>query len=368
MTLETQTPRQRRYWASRISKDNLSLLARELCFGRLRQGWGWLPDQDLRKIFAEVQKGGNWWGRLSAEVKSAYRNYPFLPQWGEDTIRADDIVLVPNCPEFGYISLARVQTDEYDFQPIPTGTAEEVDYGHLRKVELLSPSSGIPSDHTDVTSEIRATLRCRSRIWRIDYLRENIEDLLEKVNSGVFDSKQHASPEHRYNTIITTARSAAMEAARIAARNSIETLLDSSFYAAELEIPVKKILEVLYPGSSVEPHGGIEEAKHGTDLLVKIPNPILEVDNLIPVQVKKHVGETSDGVEQLRLASEYWKEKGKIVALALITTASEQTDTAKTELDSLEKETGISCVFINRQKLIDLFVEAVLMQQFIRWC
>jgi hypothetical protein len=59
------TNRARRYWAIRTDRNNRELLFHELGEGRLRQGWGYDPSQDLHLIQEEVARGGNWWERLS---------------------------------------------------------------------------------------------------------------------------------------------------------------------------------------------------------------------------------------------------------------------------------------------------------------
>jgi hypothetical protein len=66
--------RERRYWAIRTDKDNRTILLDEVQKGRLRQGWGYDSNQDLRIIQKEIELGGDWKERLSSTQKEAKRH------------------------------------------------------------------------------------------------------------------------------------------------------------------------------------------------------------------------------------------------------------------------------------------------------
>lgn len=346
--------RQRHYWASRPDRNNLDYFWTELQKGRLRQGWGYRDDQNLNLILAEKQKGGDWWARLSEEQRDAYRNYPFHPGWGDDTMQKGDIVLIPNMPTFGSFSLGCFVDDEYQYD-----ISDEGDYGHWRQIALLTPD-GIVSDHESVHADIRSTLRCRSRIWRIDGVGLYLETLLKLLQADNMKAGVHFSPDQRFSKIVLKAKEAAREPAREAARKEIEALLDAEFHARDFEFAVQLVLRKLFLGS-IEHLGGKSEEKHGTDLLVKIDNPFGEIPFIIPVQVKKHTGESEYGIEQLEMAAEYWKKEGHsegiLIALALITTADSVT-LARARLDALESKSGLPCYLLGRKQVIELFVDA----------
>jgi len=350
----TENNRLRRYWASRPDRDNLEYFWTQLQKGKLRQGWGYDESQNLNLILDEMQKGGEWWSRLSDDQRAAYRDYPFHPGWGDDTMRQGDIVLIPNMPTFGSFALIRLIDNDYHFD-IP----EEGDYGHWRKVALLTPD-GVVIDHEDVHADIRSTLRCRCRIWRIDQVGEYLENLLKLLESDKFKAGVHFSPTDRLKKIIFKAKEAAREPARQAARQEIESLLDAEFHGSDFEAPVQLVLEKLFSGV-IERHSGPLEAEHGTDLLIRIDNPLGEDSFIIPVQVKKHTGESDDGVDQLEIAAKYWKNEGRysgqLIGLALITTAT-FTKSVKARLDDLQRNSGLPCYLITRKKLVDLFVDA----------
>ena len=346
--------RPRRYWASRPDRNNPTYFADEVRAGRLRQGWGYADELSLdviRGIWAA--NSGNWWSHLSTAQREAWPNYPFHPGFGRDTIRAGDIVLMPNIPSWGRFSLMEALDDVYHYDT--TGA----DYRHWRAVRLLTPA-GIPNGHPDVDAAIRTTLKCRSRIWRLDHVGKGITKLLALLEDGALDASQRVTPEERYLHIERAARKAAVDPARRAAREQIDALIDQSFQSAELEGPVRQILTKAFPGAEVEQVGGTAEAAHGTDILVRLPNPLKpEEPFLIPVQVKNHIGQSDAGVGQLRLAASYWKREGTVIALALVNTGL-LGDGAKAALDQLSADTGLSYYHLNRDQLIELFVDAVL--------
>jgi hypothetical protein len=84
--------RERKYWGFRTDHDFQSDLFEELKAGRLRQGWGGGKSQDLRVIKQIIEKGGNWWERLSNNQNEAYPHYRMLGI-GEDSIHLGDIWL-----------------------------------------------------------------------------------------------------------------------------------------------------------------------------------------------------------------------------------------------------------------------------------
>lgn len=139
---------ERRYWASRPDRHNPEVFADELRKGRLRQGWGYSDECNLEAIRQKYWDDAKGWQGLPDELHAVIQNYPFDPNWptGQATMRAGDIVLVPNIPKWGFFSLVEIQDDEYQFEPIQLNEKQkdrdynlEQDYGHYRKVKLLTP-------------------------------------------------------------------------------------------------------------------------------------------------------------------------------------------------------------------------------------
>jgi hypothetical protein len=346
----------RRYWASRPDKDNLDLYWSELQQGRLRQGWGRLPEQNLDVISNLQETGGeSWWEQLTPRQNEAYRNYPFHPFYDPECFLQGDFVLLPNMPYPGKFSLVEIVDNVYRYEDI----LGEDDYRHCRAVHLLTPS-GIPNDHPDVVAGIQSTLRCRSRIWRIDHLAEDVVRLIGIAKADGFDAEKTVTFDDRYNRIRDMGRKAAREPARQAAKEQVELMLDTQFRGEGFEVVIKNVLEKLFPGCSVQSRGGRAEVEHGTDLLVRMENPFNRDEPfLIPVQVKMHSGTSEDGVAQLEKAAHYWEKEGQVIALALINTA-ELSDSTLEELRGLEKKTGRSCYYIDRKVVVDFIVDSIL--------
>ena len=131
---------EKRYWAIRTDKDNKSLLLDELRAGRLRQGWGYNPSQDLKLIQKEIDLGGKWWERITEEQKEALPHIRMLSA-ANDSVKKGDWVLVPNLPEYGSFFVAEIVGDYY-FSLLEL--AEDIhnvggrDYGHVLPVRLIT--------------------------------------------------------------------------------------------------------------------------------------------------------------------------------------------------------------------------------------
>ena len=99
--------RDKRYWSIRTDKDNQEILFEELKNGKLRQGWGYDESQSLVIIQPEIDKGGEWWKRLSDIQSEALPNLRMLSD-AEDSIEIGDIILAPNLPKQNLFCLAEV--------------------------------------------------------------------------------------------------------------------------------------------------------------------------------------------------------------------------------------------------------------------
>ena len=88
MTEMTEEPT-RGYWAIRTDRLNRDLIFNELKEGRLRQGWGWDPTQDLARI-ADKRKAGQALSEVEAAAWSNRRMY--------DSVREGDRLLLPGLP------------------------------------------------------------------------------------------------------------------------------------------------------------------------------------------------------------------------------------------------------------------------------
>jgi hypothetical protein len=153
----------------------------ELREGRLRQGWGYEDDQDLRRVAKVWGPGFSNWKDLSSAQQETARHFPMLGLAPSD-MQAGDIVLLPNLPDPGTFSLCEI-TGPYDFRMLKVESGQ--DYGHIRPAKLIDNCEGTPNDCQYVGEGLRRTLRCRSRLWRIDKLEKEVAKLVDAAKRGV---------------------------------------------------------------------------------------------------------------------------------------------------------------------------------------
>ena len=345
----------KRYWAIRTDKYNRDLLYKELCQGQLRQGWGYNENQDLFKIQKEIDKGNEWWDRLSEEQKEALPHLRMLSD-SEDSIQIGDIILAPNLPEHNLFCLAEV-TGKYYYQMLKLGDETDVnelgnDYGHVLPVRLLTPS-GIEKFNQSVHAELRSTLRAPMRMWNLDAYSEHIEKILLSFAEGD-DLHTPFSGEARLNI----AWENAMSKAKQTLRENLSSQLSSQFQAAEWEEPIKNVLSQLYPGVKVRWTGGANE--QGADIILQIPNHFETLPWLIVIQVKNYSGEIDEAVlKQIRQAYEHYSKEGKILLGVVMTTAERKSSRFDIKRKETEQEIGIPIKLILRKKLIEIMTEGL---------
>lgn len=349
----------RRYWALRTDRFNKALLFSELRAGRLRQGWGNHPSQDLRLVQAEIAKGGKWWARLSEKQNEVLRHLKMLSS-AEDGMKVGDLILAPNMPEDGYFVIAEVAGD-YFYQPLELSKKQDVwgtgkDYGHVVPVRLIT-DKGIDKYADGVDAKIRSTLRNPGRMWALDHIGEAIEEILGRYQSGA-DMSAATSGEARLNK----AWRSAMDHASEALRQKLGPELDKRFQAAEWEEPIKKALEDLYPGAEVRWVGGPKE--YGADVIVQIPNHFGDLPWLILVQVKNYTGEIDEPVlDQMRTAYSRYHKEGKVLSLVVMTTAERKSQGLAKAAQALQDELGIPVEVVLRSAMLNLLSQAALSQE-----
>jgi hypothetical protein len=158
----------RRYWVMRSDRGNRGILWAELQQGRLRQGWGWADDQDLRLLRQVALAGGTW----SDSQRVAVRNRRMLSV-EPNSIQIGDLVLIPHMPAERRVSLARVK-GAYDYTP--AGTFQ--DYRHVLPVELLTGRGGIDLNDPVISPRLRSSLGNQNRIWSIDPVGPDVEAMV----------------------------------------------------------------------------------------------------------------------------------------------------------------------------------------------
>jgi hypothetical protein len=296
--------RSRRYWAIRTDSGNRALLLGEVKQGKLRQGWGYEPGQDLRIIQGQIRKGGAWKDRLSEDQQEALPHLRMLAD-AEDSVQVGDWIVVPKLPDDGSFLVAEV-VGPYSYEMLDLSREHDIndlkhDYGHVLPIRVLA--GPISRYAKDVDAALRGSLRTPMRMWCLDPYGRAIERLVEQALHGA-DLSTATSGQDRLGAAWKLAWTHAEEVLR----DRLGAELDTRFQAAEWEEPIKAAMEGLYPGSDVRWVGGPQE--HGADVVVQIRNPFSGVPWLILVQVKNYSGEIgADVIKQLRIAYEHYSKE-----------------------------------------------------------
>ncbi len=345
-----------KFYAMRTDRENQDLVLEELRQGRLRQGWGYAPDQDLRLVQSRKQEGTP----LSTEQKEAWGNRRMLG--GDDGFSpSDTILLLPNLPKVSQFILVEVN-GEYDYQPIRLSKGRQ-DYGHILPVTL--PPSGLTGfAYRDprVLAPLRRSLTCRSRIWSLADHAENIRGLLDLTRGGDIQHIQLDLTEAFKQTY-----GRAFGVVRLALQEAFQKELERAFTSADFEAPCEILLRTIFPFATVERTGGAGE--HGADIVVTwkdslIPNPDGEVSPLswrLVVQVKDWDRTAADlkPIDQIRTAKQYYEDEPEsIVKAGLIITRCDHESSAFSEhRESTAKDLNIPIRFIGKKELLDLFCQ-----------
>ena len=344
----------RSYWAMRTDRANRALILDELRQGRLRQGWGWLPEQDLRVIAKKREQGQD----LTAGEQQAWRNWPMLG--GLRGIKPGDFVLLPNLPSDGRFVLVVVE-GEYRYEPLSLSKSQDPnhlrqDYGHVLPIVRSEDLRPITAQDDRVDARLRGSLTCRSRLWSMAPHRKAIEDLRAMLEGEDFE-KVKWDLAQAFQRVVKSVNEAI--APRIA--EGLERQLTKAFSRQDLEIPCQELLKRIYPEAEVIRSGGPGE--HGADLVVTWIDPLSKSGRSsdaswrIVAQVKDWGGEACDetGIDQLREAIDHWNEYPIRVAY-ILTRCDGESGAFKARREHLSKELGVQIEFMDRAELMSLFV------------
>lgn len=303
-----------RYWGFRISTDNIQYFAAELKQGRLRQGWGYDKGQDLRDFTFD---GG------------ARRNLRMLE------VRKGDLLLVPRLPEWGRVAIVEATqdwSDGYRFQ-IDRGIG---DFGHIFPAELVT-SFARRNEH--VAGDIRATLRNPSRFWNIDHLDTDIRRLYnETADLGSSKAPLEKAQEIAagvFNEVLSTGDFGTKVFSRV----------NEALEGKDWERVLQAVIAMRYPTAIVDVVQGRAEARHGTDILVKLPDITGESTYAIAIQVKDHVGTVNTtALEQIGKAA-YWEKEHDLRLIQRVVVFTRATKADNEHLAELEKNSDVQIVF-----------------------
>ncbi len=301
-----------RCWGYRIDTHYIPFFWKEIQNGRLRQGWGFDPGQDLRKKTLN-RKGARRNERMFHEVKKGH------------------LLLVPRLPDWGQVSIVEATKDwcdGYSFE-IP----EHGDHGHIFPAKFLN---SFVRGNEHVSGAIRATLRTPSRFWNIDHLLSDIR----RLHSTEDDLCSWSSPADRTENIAT-------EVSQELLRDFDEEMfkrLNHDLEGKDWEHALQAVLRMRYPSAGVDIVQGRSEAHHGTDILVRLPNITGDLRWAIAVQVKDHEGHVdTSGIRQIGKA-DHWNMKGiKVIQKVVIFTRAARSENP--EAVEAAKADGVEILF-----------------------
>jgi hypothetical protein len=158
----------RRYWSMRTSGHRPDFVWSEIKAGRLRQGWGWMPEQDLRRI-AERRRAK---AELSPAELQAWRAHRMLATESAG-MRVGDLVVTQDLPRPGRISVCRV-AGPYTFE-LP-GDPYPEDLGHILPVKLVVED--VDRWDGQVSDALRHAIGLRPRLYEITHYGGDVESLL----------------------------------------------------------------------------------------------------------------------------------------------------------------------------------------------
>ena len=333
------------YWASRTARGHNDYFWTELQAGRLRQGWGYDPEQNLHLVMTKS------WKERSDVQRETERQRHMLGEG--DGWQDGDVVLVPNLPERGMFALARI-TGPYRFEK----SDDHDDFGHIREVELLTPH-GVANTSPIVGSALRSTLRTSSRTWRVRGRDAEFERVLKHANDP--EQVQHSTETQRTEAVLGQAMDAAVGALQ---RSFVEGLNDA-LGKAEWEKVIALALKSHFPTAEVEKRGGPSE--RGADVTVELPNPFGGAPWVIVIQVKDYQGEVGPQVVgQLREAIEAYGKRSEdgsigkhVIAAVLASTNAPPSAALEAEVAKLERETGVPITVAHGEALMELILRGV---------
>lgn len=306
-----------RYWGYRIATRLISFFREELEQGRLRQGWGYEPGQDLRNLTVEGKVRQNV--RMFREVKKG------------------DILLVPRLPEWGQVAIAEATEDwktGYEFA-IHEGTG---DFGHIFPAKFVTSFS---RNANGVSGGLRSSLRQRRRFWNMDWLGPDIESLREADQQEI---RTPISVEERLENAVSEAFDKAFDEEVFGA--AVYDILNQKFEGKDWENVLARVFQALFPGYEVTLVGGREESRHGTDIRVSVPSVDRRApEHVIAVQVKDNWGTVKNPtIDQIEKAKWWNKQDGfSLVDKVVVMTKAHRDQNAR--LEEYAKQKKVRLIF-----------------------
>jgi hypothetical protein len=163
------------HWGIRTDTEhNAEYIWRELGQGRLRQGWGRRPEEDL-EVIAELRRSG---GTLDVWQRHTWRGNRRLLSTEPDAVRVSDLAVLPHVAGYGTWTVVRV-TGRYRFS-IDDGRnyLGKPDFGHILPVEILTDP--IPWRDPSIPRLLKAAMGQRQRMWSLHPVAGEIDELARR--------------------------------------------------------------------------------------------------------------------------------------------------------------------------------------------
>lgn len=290
-----------KYWGYRINNAYSEYFKTELNNGRLRQGWGWDPGQDLRHLTFD---GG------------AKKNMRMLKE-----VKKGDVLLIPHLPKWNQVTIA-VATEDWDTGYNYNIDPNKGDFGHIFPA---MPEKIFDRHSSVVKSGIRSTLHNVGRFWNIDKYSCEIEDI-RKADSNECEKAQLLND--RYECSIEDIFYSSFN--QDGFKNALYDRMIKEFNASEWEWALVEGLRSLYPTPyfEVEKVGGTSEVHHGCDIFVKTTG-LGGIQYVTAIQVKDYESIVSGKVtSQVNKVENYFKDNDnvKIIDKIVIVTRAQRED------------------------------------------
>jgi len=170
-----------RCWAMRTDQSRRAFIWRELGAGRMRQGWGIGPDDNLENL-QRIRRAG---GRLDDFGREVWRGNRRLLPTEPSSMQVGDLIVLPHLPTRGLWSIVRVTGGyRYEVSNEPNAWNGAPDYGHIRDVDLLTDERGIDPIREGVPEVLRRAMRNRQRMWSLDAQADEVERLIDTFAPG----------------------------------------------------------------------------------------------------------------------------------------------------------------------------------------
>jgi len=313
------------YWALRIDQPQRQFFLDEIANGRLRGGWGYLPEQNLRSIRAKLQAGQ----AIGGDERATWRRVRRFLSDESDGIQVGDVVIVPHLHKYGTWSIVRVK-GPYEFSIPAMG-----DCGHYLPAEY-AVNQEIDPYGADVSAQLRQSMRNQLPLWSLAQHQKAIDFIIAAAASGAL--AQVPNEQERLLNMLDALASVLWEKLR------------HHYQSSEFETPCRRLMERLFDG--VEKRAGSSE--HGADFLCTHLDP-LGTTHTVAVQVKMWEGGAGweRPLNQIREAHQSYP---LVTSAIILTTATHEEPSFEQARFALEKELGIPVRTICRDELLRLFL------------